>query len=119
MSDKVSDKGGGIMRFLRSMAIAASATLMAAACGSPEPAREPVREESAAETAAAELQRKINDEAAQLDKRAGEIERRWMEMEGKMKEKSVAPTAALRTAMRWPMRSRRTPSIGRPTQPSS
>jgi hypothetical protein len=84
------------MRFLRSMAIAVSATLMAVACGSPEPAREPAPEVSAAETAAAELQRKQNDESAQLEKRAADVERRWMEMEGKVKEKSAAPTAGLR-----------------------
>jgi hypothetical protein len=78
------------------MAIAGSVALMAVACGSPEPAREPVPEESAAETAAAELQRKHNEEAAQLEKRATDVERRWVEMTGKVKEKSAAPTAGLR-----------------------
>ena len=85
------------MRFAKFMVIAASATLMAAACGSPEPAPNPASEPSAAETAAAELQRKRNDAAAELDKRVGEVERRWTEMESKVKEKTAAPTAGLRT----------------------
>jgi hypothetical protein len=84
------------MRFGRLLTFAASAAIMAAACNSPEPSREPAREESAAETAAAELQRKRSDETAQLQKRAEEVERRWMEMESKIKEKSAAPTAGLR-----------------------
>jgi hypothetical protein len=85
------------MHFAKLMTITAFAALMAAACGSPEPAREPVREESAAATAAAELQRKHNEEAAQLEKRAADVERRWTEMVGKVKEKSATPTAGLRT----------------------
>jgi DNA repair exonuclease SbcCD ATPase subunit len=84
------------MHFAKLMSVAAFAALMAAACGSPEPAREPVREESAAETAAAELQRKHNDEAGQLEKRAADLERRWMEMAAKVKEKAATPTAGLR-----------------------
>ena len=84
------------MHFAKLMAITAFAALMAAACGSPEPAREPVRQESAAETAAAELQRKHNEEAAQLEKRAADLERRWAEMTAKVKEKSATPTAGLR-----------------------
>ena len=68
------------MHFAKLMPLAFAA-LMVVACGSPEPAREPVREESAAETAAAELQRKHNEEAAQLEKRAADLERRWTEMD--------------------------------------
>ena len=74
----------------------ASVAMMLVACGSPEPAREPVREESAAATAAAELQRKHNEEAAQLEKRAADLERRWTEMTAKVKEKAAKPTAGLR-----------------------
>ena len=85
------------MRVVKLMTIAASVTLMSAACGSPEPAREPAREESPAETAAAELQRKRNDDTAQLEKRAQEVERRWTEMTSRVKEKSAAPTAGLQT----------------------
>ena len=84
------------MHIAKCVTISAFAALMAAACGSPEPAREAVREESAAETAAAELQRKHNDEAAQLEKRAADLERRWTEMQDKVKEKSATPTAGLR-----------------------
>jgi hypothetical protein len=85
------------MRVVKLMAVAASVTLLAVACSSPEPAREPVREESPAETAAAELQRKRDDDAAQLEKRAQEVDRRWTEMQSRVKEKSAAPTAGLRT----------------------
>ena len=93
------------MHFAKLMGIAVSAALIAVACGSPEPAREPVREESAAATAAAELQRKHNDEAAQLEKRAADLERRWMEMEGKVKEKSATPTAGLRAEIQEDIKS--------------
>ena len=85
--------------------IAAFAALMASACGSPEPAREPVREESAAETAAAELQRKRNDDAAQLEKRVADAERRWTEMQSKVVEKAAAPTKALRAEVDEDMKS--------------
>ncbi len=84
------------MHLAKSVTIFAFAALMAAACGSPEPAREAVREDSAAETAAAELQRKRNDETAQLEKRAADLERRWTEMQAKVKEKSATPTAGLK-----------------------
>lgn len=85
------------MHVAKLMTITVFAALIAVACGSPEPAREPVREESAAATAAAELQRKHNEEAAQLEKRAADLERRWTEMLGRVKEKSATPTAGLRT----------------------
>ncbi|MEO5740598.1 MAG: hypothetical protein ABIS29_08395 [Vicinamibacterales bacterium] len=85
------------MPFTKMITVAASAAFMAAACGSPEPVREPIRAESAAETAAAELQRKHNDEAAELEKRAADLQSRWMEMESKVKEKAATPTAGLRT----------------------
>lgn len=75
---------------------AAAAALMTAACNSPEPARETAREEpTRAEAAAAELQRKRNDDAAQMDKRVADLERRWTEMESKVAQKSLTPTAAL------------------------
>ena len=83
------------MHFAKLVAVA-SVALMVVACGSPEPAREPVREESAAATAAEELKRKHDEEAARLEKRAADLERRWTEMTAKVKEKSAAPTAGLR-----------------------
>ena len=58
---------------------------------------EPAREESAAEKAAAELDRKRNDESAQLEKRVADVERRWTEMQTKVAEKKVAPTSGLRS----------------------
>jgi hypothetical protein len=84
------------MHFAKLLSISASAALMAVACGSPEPAREPVRAQSAAETEAAELQRKHYEEAAELEKRAADLERRWTEMAGKVKESSATPTAGMR-----------------------
>ncbi len=93
------------MQCAKRMGVAVFAALVAAACGSPEPVREPVRQESAAETAAAELQRKHNDEAAQLEKRAADLESRWTEMEGKVKGKSAAPTAGLRAEVQEDIKS--------------
>ena len=92
------------MHFTKLITIAALAALMAA-CGSPEPAREPAPEQSAAETAAAELQRRHDDAAAQLDKRVADLERKWMEMQGKVAEKAAAPTAALRAEVQEDMKS--------------
>lgn len=94
------------MTFSRGITVAAMvAALMASACGSPEPAREPAPEPSAAETAAAELQRRHNDDTAQLDKRVADLERKWMEMQGKVAEKAAAPTAALRAEVQEDMKS--------------
>ena len=85
------------MHFTKLTAITASAVLMLTACGSPEPAKEPASEASAAATAAEELQRKHNDEVARLEKRVADVEGRWTEMETKIKERTVAPTSGLRT----------------------
>jgi hypothetical protein len=93
------------MFLAKAIGVAAVSALMAAACGGPEPAREPVSEASGAEAAAAELQRRHNDEAAQLDKRAADLESRWMEMQGKMKEKSAGPTAGLRAEVQEDIKS--------------
>ncbi len=92
------------MHLSKVLTIAATAALMASACGSPEPAREPVREESAADKAAAELQRRRNDDTAQLDKRVADLERRWTEMQAKVVEKAAKPTAALRTEVEEDMK---------------
>ena len=69
------------MHYAKMITIAAvAAALETASCNRPEPARETAREEPArADAAAAELQRKHNDEAAQLDKRVADLERRWTE----------------------------------------
>jgi DNA repair exonuclease SbcCD ATPase subunit len=76
------------------------AALMTPACKGQEPAG-PAREGSAsADTAATELQRKRNDEAATLEKRVADLERRWTEMESKIAEKSAAPTAGLKAEVR-------------------
>ena len=88
------------MHFAKLMTFAATVALMLPACNRSEPAREPAaeeRRESAADTAAADLQRKRNEQAAELERRAADIERRWTEMQAKVKEKAAAPTAGLRT----------------------
>ena len=85
------------MHFATLITIAAAVALMAPACSDPEPAPEPVREASAAEKAAAELDRRRNDESAQLEKRVADVERRWTEMQTKVAEKKVAPTSGLRS----------------------
>lgn len=85
------------MHFAKLITIAAAVALMAPACRGPEPAPAPAREESAAEKAAAELDRKRNDESAQLEKRVADVERRWTEMQTKVAEKKVAPTSGLRS----------------------
>jgi DNA repair exonuclease SbcCD ATPase subunit len=87
------------------MGVALAGALMAGACGSPEPVREPVREESAAETAAAEIQRLRNDEAARLEKRAADLESRWTEMETKIKGASANPTTGLRAEVQEDIKS--------------
>jgi hypothetical protein len=90
------------MHYAKMITIAAvAAALETAACNRPEPARETAREEPArADAAAAELQRKHNDEAAQLDKRVADLERRWTEMENRVVQKSLTPTAALRAEVK-------------------
>ncbi len=85
------------MHFAKLITIAAAVALMAPACSGPEPAPQPAREQSAAEKAAAELDRKRNDESAQLEKRVADVERRWTEMQSKVAEKKVAPTSGLRS----------------------
>jgi hypothetical protein len=85
------------MHLPKLITIAAVAALIAPACGGPEPPREAVREESEADNAAAELQRKRNDESEQLEKRVADVERRSTEMETKIAEKTVAPTSGLRS----------------------
>jgi hypothetical protein len=85
-----------------------AAALMISACNRPEPAQEPAREESAAQNAAAELQRKHEDEAAQLDKRVADLDRRWTEMQGKVADKGATPTAALKTEVQEDMKNVRT-----------
>ena len=74
----------------------AAAALLAVSCGGPEPAGEPAREPSAAESAAAEVQRMRDEDSARLEKRAADLEKRWTEMEGKIKGQSGSPTAGLR-----------------------
>ena len=81
-------------------------TLMGAACNRPEPARESASDASAREASAredtktAELQRKRNDDIAQMEKRVADLERRWTEMESKIAASSATPTAALRAEVK-------------------
>jgi cell division protein FtsB len=86
------------MQHPRAIVVVAIATaLITSACKGQEPAADPAREAAArANTAATELQRKHNDEAAKLEKRVADLERRWTEMASKISEKSLTPTAPLK-----------------------
>jgi hypothetical protein len=89
------------MHYARMITVAAvSAALFAPACKGQGSAPEPAREASRADTAAAELERKRNDEGAKLDKRVADLERRWTEMESKIADKSATPTAALKAEVK-------------------
>jgi DNA repair exonuclease SbcCD ATPase subunit len=90
------------MQHAKMIAIAAAtAGILASACGGPEPAQESARDEAArAESAAAELQRKHTDEAARLDKRVTDLENRWTEMESKIAGKSATATTGLRAEVK-------------------
>lgn len=80
---------------------AASVVLLALGCNASEPARDTSAEERArAETAAVDDARERNDEAAEMEKRVIDLERRWTENEGKLAANSVKATAALRAEVK-------------------
>jgi hypothetical protein len=83
------------MHLEKLITIAAVAALMVSACGSPEPAREPAREEPTSESAEAVRQRAREDDTAQLEKRVADLERRWTEMQSKVAAKTAAPAKAM------------------------
>ena len=60
------------MRYHNAIALIAAASVLGAACDRPEPAP-PAAKSSAADTAAADLQRKRNEEVAQLDGRVADL----------------------------------------------
>ena len=72
-----------------------AAAITLGACNRPEPAEAPAIEDAAA----AQL-RERNQQTAELEKRAADIERRWTEMEVKVKEKDRTPTPALRAEVK-------------------
>jgi TolA-binding protein len=81
------------------LAILATIAILAAACGGPEPAPapDPAAEEVArAAKAAEELQRRHDDDTAKLAARAADAEEQWKRMEGKIANRSTAPSAGLR-----------------------
>jgi DNA repair exonuclease SbcCD ATPase subunit len=90
------------MQYVRVITVAAiAAALMAPACKGQEPARSSASDgPGRADTAAADLQRKRDDEGAKLEKRVADLERRWMEMESKIADKSATPTAALKAEVK-------------------
>ena len=90
------------MHYARTMGTAVCvAALLTGACNKSEPAREPARKEpTAAEAAAAEVQRKRTDEGVALEKRIGDLERRWTETESAIAAKSAAATAPMRAEIR-------------------
>lgn len=73
--------------------LAMAATTAVAGCNRQEPAQETV---ATAERAADPSVEERNDDAAELEKRVAEIERKWTEMQAEVKEEGRAPTAALR-----------------------
>jgi DNA repair exonuclease SbcCD ATPase subunit len=76
-----------------------AAALMMPACNRSEPARDPAAA-TRESNAAAELQRKRDDETGPMERRVVDLERRWTEMEAKVREKSATPTAALRAEVK-------------------
>jgi hypothetical protein len=90
------------MRYQNGIALIAAASLVGAACSRPEPAP-PAAESSAADTAAADLQRKRNEEVAQLDGRVADLGRRWTDMEGKLAARSATVTPAMRAEIKEDM----------------
>ena len=94
------------MRCVHILIVAAASAFSTSACNRPEPA-EPAREESRPDPAA-EMQRKRDDESAQLEKRIADLEARWTTMEAKIAEKTVTATAALRTEVNEDMTNVRT-----------
>jgi hypothetical protein len=76
-------------------AVAMAAFLIAPACN-----RSPEERAGAADEAADRELRERSDDVAELDKRAVEIERKWSEMQAKVKEENRAPTAGLREEVR-------------------
>jgi hypothetical protein len=86
------------MHYPRVIAAAVAATaLMVPACKGREPAPGPARETSPpADTAAAALERRRNDEAVKLEKRVADLDRRWTDMQSKISEKSLTPTVPLK-----------------------
>jgi DNA repair exonuclease SbcCD ATPase subunit len=77
--------------------VVVTTALFAASCSRPEPAREPARSEpTAAEAAAAEVQRKRTEQGAQIDKRLAELDQRWSEMTTTLAKNASRSTAAVR-----------------------
>jgi DNA repair exonuclease SbcCD ATPase subunit len=85
------------MRQGKVIAILAVAALAAPACNRLQPAEERA---AAAETAEERSLRERNADAAELDTRVAAIERKWTEMQAKVKDENRTPTAALREEVR-------------------
>jgi len=83
--------------FLATVAVVAGLTVLGCDGGPAESGRADVEsaEKKAAENRAAE-QRKRSEEAAELERRASNLESRWTEMQTKVKTRSRTATAALR-----------------------
>jgi DNA repair exonuclease SbcCD ATPase subunit len=91
----------GNMHYSKLITIAAAVMALAGPACNTAPAPESERDESSrADTAAAELERKRNDAAGELEKRVTDLERRWTEMESKIAEKAVSPTVPLRAEVK-------------------
>jgi DNA repair exonuclease SbcCD ATPase subunit len=77
--------------------VALSTVLLAAACSSPEPAREAARPTpSPAEEAAAELQRKRTEDSSRIEKRLAELDQRWSERRASLTKNASKSMEAVR-----------------------
>src|SRR5688572_30179483 len=86
------------MRKAKAIAVLALASaLIAPACIRPQPAEEG---SPASENADERNVSRRNDDVAKLDQQVVEIDRKWSEMQAKVKEENRTPTAALRDEVR-------------------
>jgi DNA repair exonuclease SbcCD ATPase subunit len=77
--------------------VAVTTVLLAAACSSPEPAREAARPApTPGEAAATELERKRTEDGARIEKRLAELDQRWSEMKTSLAKNASKSTVAVR-----------------------
>jgi DNA repair exonuclease SbcCD ATPase subunit len=84
------------MRQAKAIAILA----LVSGLGAPACNRPPAEDRAAASDNARDRVRERNDDVAELDKRVAEIEHKWTDMQAKVKEENLKPTAALRDEVR-------------------
>ncbi len=77
--------------------VALASALLAPACNRPQPAGDEVAATREADDPAL---RERTEDVAELDKRVAEIDRKWNDMQAKVKDESRTPTAGLREEVR-------------------